>query len=319
MGAFVAPLLGHVSVPLTNFAKGFRQNGLVADTIFPRVPVPRETDLYTIWDRRNQQLLQQTLRAPGDPAQRVRRSLSSTSYHCRSHAIAEALPQETKANLEQAGYGYMVTMQSMTQFLQELILLDKEVDMASKVCSTSIVTPNNVTLTGSDQWSDPINSRPLAIIADAKSTIRLSGYEANYLIIGESVFNALCNHEEVKRAFIYTTPGSLGEDQLKAYFKIENLIVARAVKVSAAGVPSFVFTATDALLFYSQAASSMEDASFAKTFIWTGAPGTIGGYGVVTGPDPDITAKTDVIGVDMYYDQKITATETAFLVKGASA
>jgi hypothetical protein len=315
MGGFVAPLLGHVNVALTNFAKGFRNNAMLSDIIFPRVPVAREADLYAIWGRRNQQLLQQDLRAAGAGAQRVRRSLSTDSYFCASHALATALPDETRANLEQAGYGYMVTAQSRTQFLQDLILLHKEERMAALLTTTNVT--QNTTLAGGDKWTDPVNSDPVDDVNVAKSTIRLSGVEPNTLVLGEYVYNALCRHQAVMEAFKYTKPGSISAEQIRAFFDVQNVHIARAVKVDGSDAASFVFDPEDALLFYSQPAASMDDCSFGKTFVWTGAPGTVGGYGVVIGRDPDITAKTEVLGVDMYYDQKITAVETAYLFKDA--
>ena len=65
--------------------------------------------------------------------------------------------------------------------------------------------------------------------------------------------------------------------------------------------------------------SGRMDISGVKTFRWTAAPGTSGGIGVVTGRHPDPTAKSDIVGVDDYYQQKITAVETLYLIKDAVA
>jgi hypothetical protein len=41
--------------------------------------------------------------------------------------------------------------------------------------------------------------------------------------------------------------------------------------------------------------------------------------GVVIARNPDPTAKSDIVGTDYYYDQKITAVETVYLIKNAVA
>lgn len=318
MGGFVAPLTGHLNVALSNFAKGYRQHRLVSDLIFPRVSAPRETDYYYIWDRADQQLLQKTLRAVGTGAQRVRRSLSTTSYHARSHALAASLADESRANMEQAGLGSFASQQGLATHLQKLILLDKESAAATLATTAANFGSNTVTLAGGDQWSAS-GSAPAANVETAKEAIELLGVEVTHMILGRKVYAALRNHADLKAAFNYVQKGSIGVPEIAAFFDIPNVEVARAVSVSAADVASRLFTETDVLLFYSDPNPSQEDISFGKTFVWDGAPGTVGGYGVVVGREPDPTAKSDVVGVDFYYDQKITAYEAGYLIKAASA
>ncbi len=318
MGGFVAPLTGHVSVALTNYAKAFRQNGLLSDVIAPRVPVGRQTDLYHIWDRADQMLNFQSERAAGDPAQKVRRTVSSDSYNCTSHALQAPLPDESRANAEQAGLGNMVSEQGRVTFLQKKILLDKEYRLVSKM--TTVLVTNNDTLSGTDQWSHA-SSKPAVYVEKAKKIIRRCGVRANLMVIGEAVYQALRTHATVLEQFKYVQKGSIGVPELAAYFDIPRLEVAEAVKVTADAnvTASTVWDPEDVLICYVDPSPSQEDISFMRTFVWAQAPGTIGGYGVVTGRDPDPTAKSDTVGVDFYYDQKITAVEAGYLLKNAVA
>src|SRR4051812_25772010 len=99
MGTFMAPLTSGGTFPLdqalTNFAKRFRNNALVADLIAPRVPTDLRGGRYIIWGREDQNVLQQTLRADGSPAQRVRQSVSNDTFFCDSHALTSSIPDET--------------------------------------------------------------------------------------------------------------------------------------------------------------------------------------------------------------------------------
>lgn len=317
MGGFVAPLTGHLTVALTNYAKQFRQNGLLSDVIAPRVPVERETDTYFIWDRADQMLNFQDLRAYGAGAEKVRRTISSSTYKCLSHALQAPLPDETRTTAEQSGLANLVSQQGRTAFLQKKILLMKEYRIAALMTVGNVT--QNTTLVGADQWSAS-TSHPAANVEAGKKVIRRSGVDANLMVIGEDVYQALRTHAEILTAFQYVQRGIIGLPELTAYFGMR-VELAAAVKVTADAnvTASTVWDPDDVLICYVDPNASQEDISFMKTFVWNQAPGTIGGYGVVVGRDPDPTAKSDTIGVDMYYDQKITAVETGYLIKDATA
>jgi hypothetical protein len=259
-----------------------------------------------------------SLRAYGAGAQEVRRSVSLDTYACTSHALKAVLADEPRTTAEQSGLGAMVSQQGRVAFLQKKILLDKEYRLAAQM-TTALIT-NNDTLSGTDQWSHA-SSEPAKYAAKAKKVIRHAGVNANLMIIGEACYQAAQTNPHILNAFKYTQKGVIGVAELAAYFDIPNVQVASAVKVTADAdvTASTVWDPEDVLICYVDPSASTEDISFMKTFVWSQAPGTVGGYGVVVGRDPDVTAKTDVVGVDFYYDQKITAVETGYLLKNATA
>jgi hypothetical protein len=307
-----APLTGHLDAALTEYAKRFQQNGLVSDLIAPRVLVGRQSDKYYIFGREAQQLTEKTLRASGAPAQRTRLSLSTGSYFSRSHALAADIADD-----DRLGYEPGDLEQDAISNIMAKILLDKEAALAAILADTAQVT-NNTTLAGANQWSDAANSDPRKDVEVAKSKVRESGVEANTMVVGEPVFTKLVQHPELLDVFKYTQPGIIGVPQLAAFFGVERFLVARAVQVSAAGVPSFVWGKHAIVLYVSQT-PTMADISAVKSFVWRGAPGTIDGIGVVTGRNADPTAKADIVGGDFYYDQKLVGAETAYLIKNAVA
>ena len=63
--AFVSPLQGHIDVALSNFAVKFRNPAYVADRVFTRVPVQRQSDKYWRFGKEQLQALLDDLRAPG--------------------------------------------------------------------------------------------------------------------------------------------------------------------------------------------------------------------------------------------------------------
>ncbi|MGH9580198.1 MAG: hypothetical protein ACRD2R_04325 [Terriglobales bacterium] len=312
MGSIAQPLLGHLDAALTNYATGYRQNGLVSDIIAPRVPVDKVSGKYYQFDRSSQKQ-GNVRRAFGAGAERIRLKVSSDSYNCESNAQAVDLPDETRASDETG----ILDDQNLTATMLDRILLDKEIRLAALLADTAIVTGNE-TLAGADQWSDYGASKPGVVVESHKSAIRLSGQEATHMMVGEPVFLQLVNHPAIVDAFKFTSPGVIAEQQLAAFFKVANFLVARGVKVSDADVPSFIWGKHAWLLHVSPTPSRM-DPSAAKTFVWAGAPGTIGGIGIVRGRKGDVTAKTDELGADFYYDQKVTFVDTIRLIKNAVA
>ena len=55
----------HIDVTLSNMAMGYRPEGFIADMIFPTVLVPKQSDLYNIFDRGDRLRVEDTTRAPG--------------------------------------------------------------------------------------------------------------------------------------------------------------------------------------------------------------------------------------------------------------
>lgn len=313
MGAsLVSPLTGHLDAALTEFAKAFRNNALVSDIVFPRVSVGRQTDKYWVFGRESQELLEQDLRHGGAPAQRIRMSLSTDSYKAESHALASEIPDEDLQNYEAGDL-----RQDATQVLIDKILLHKEKRFADLITTTNVT--NNITLTGTSQWNDFSGSDPIGDIETGKTSIRKNaGVEPNLLVIGEPVYTKLIAHPNIVERFKFTMPGAIGAVELASAFAIPQVLVARAVFTNEAGTVDFLF-GKKALLCYVTPQATRRDISFGKTFVWANAPGTIGGIGVVPGRVADPTAKGEIVGVDFYYDQKITAVEAGYLIENAVA
>ena len=312
MGSVAAPLVGHQDAMLTNFAKKFVNNELIADRIAPAVPVGRQTDKYWIYGRESQELLEHQLRASGAPAERIRLTLSTDTYSCQSHALAAEISDEGRAGYADAGD----IEQDAVQAMIGKILLQREDELATMLGDTAQVT-NNVTLAGADQWSNDA-STPGVHIQTALDKIVESGVRGNFIAVGWQVFAKLRWHPAVRATFQYHTDRALTDADLAAYFGVEAFLVGAAVKLSKAAAISFVW-GKNAIVGYRSMSAGQQDVSGVKNFRWSGAPGTSGGIGVVKARHSDPSAKSDIVGVDDYYHQKITAVQALYLIKSAVA
>jgi hypothetical protein len=322
----VPPLTGRLDMALSNFIKGYRQAELVGDYLFPRLPVMRQTDRYWIFGRENQQISEQDLRAAGAPAAETRFSLSTAQYAVQSHALKSTIADEDR-DMYTVGD---LTMDSVS-VMQDKILLAREIRIATlSTTAANYAAANTLALAGTAKWSDYVNSDPQGDIERAKRQIRLTGQSANTLVLADDTFTTLRNHPKLKVAFQYNqVTGPLNTQQLATVLGVDKVIVASAVQHDGVN-PSFVWSNVALLVYVSPTVGAAgvlsglgtegsigpKQLSFGKSFTWTGAPGTVDGYGVVIARHPDVTAKSDIVGVDWYSTEVITGSDCGFLYTG---
>lgn len=314
-GAFVPVTQGKIDIPLSEFARTYKNNGFVGNLIFPDTPVGRQTNKYWLFGRENQQLSENVLRAPGSPAEQIKQTMSTDSYSCPDHALARLIPDEERGNFDAA----IQVEQWSLQTLMEKINLDMENRIATAATSTAnYASGNYTTLSGSSQWSDA-GSTPVDDIETGKSQVRLAGVEANTLILPDAVAKVLRTHPQITDRFKYSKAGAIGLADLASVFDVEKVVLASAVKVDPSTLAASFVWGKDVVLAYTNPTASYADVSFGKRFIWKDAPGTVGGYKVTLGRVSPPSAESDEQAVHSYYGLKVTSNVSAYLIKAAVA
>jgi hypothetical protein len=314
---WVDPKQSKIDVALSQFARRYSNNAFIAELLFPRVPVQKQSNKYYVFGREHLQNLENTLRAPGAAAERIKHTVSTAPYNAEDHALAAFLPDEERGNWEAGGD----VEQVKTRVVSEKLMLDAEIRAAALATATgNYAAGYSTTLVGTAQWSDyGATSDPFLDVETAKSQLALSGVQATHMFIGDQVWRKLINHPDVIDRFKYTTGGRIiGKAEMAAFFDIPNIIVASAVKRSAAAANSFIW-GKNVIVANIQPTESMEDPSFGKTFVWTSAPGTSEGFQTEIGRVSPPSAKSDEIAVHWYYDQRITGNDTGYLIAAAVA
>jgi hypothetical protein len=311
-GAIVNPVQGKIDVALSQFARGYRNNTLVAEELFPRVEVQRESDFYWQFGRENQALRENTNRAPGTAAERIQQSLSKTKYFTTDHSLARLITDEERGNFMAGDLE-----QWATQALMDKLLLDEEVSVAAFATNTAnYANTNSITLAGQSQWSDLANSTPISDVETAKSQIRQIGAEANTMIISDPVYQKLRVHPAILDRFKYVQAGQITLQNLAAVFGVEEVFLASAVQLDKNDNASFVW-GKHVVLAYCQDNPTMMDPSFGKTFVWTQAPGTVGGFVTEIARETPASKKSDELAVHWYYGQVVTSNISGYLIKNA--
>jgi hypothetical protein len=313
-GAQVSPTQGKIDIALSQFARGYRNNQLVAEILCPRVEVENQSDKFWQFGRENQKLVENQKRAPGAAAERINQTVSTDNYLCVDHSLERLITDEERGNFQAGDVD-----QWATGTLTDKILLGEENEVATLAGDTAqYAGANSTTLAGASQWSDPGNSTPLDDVEVAKSQIRQIGQEANVMIISDPVYQKLRTHPQIIDRFKYVNGGAINLESLSAVFEIERVVLASAVKVDANDNVSFVW-GKNAILAYSQPNPSMMDPSFAKLFVWRGAPGTVGGFSIEIARSTPASRKSDELAIHSYFVPKVTSNVSAYLIKNAVA
>jgi hypothetical protein len=297
----VDPVLSNVSV-------AYKNEEYIAEKLFPVLSVSKQTGVYYKFDksalRRNK-----TLRAAGSPANEVEYGLTTDSFTCQDHALKEKIPFEVIDQADAALNPEIDAAESAT----EMLLVDKELSLATAMATTGTIT-QNVTLSGTDQWSDFNNSDPFDDIRTAIDTVQAAiGRRPNTLVFGQQAFNKLVDHPDIVERIKYSMAGAVTPDLIARLFDVKQVLVGSAVYNSA------VEGQTDALSYIwgKHAWACYVADKISLKMITMGLTLTYKTREVEKWDDAD--AKSRYVRAHDNYTQEFVATEACYLIKNAVA
>lgn len=305
----------HIDVPLSNICvEAFRVGNFVGPTLFPIVPVGKQSDAYyTIpkgaWLRNPGS----TLRAPKASPRRVEFDVSTDNYFAQNYALAVENPFELIANADNP---IMLRQRSARKVVEDL-MRDMELRIANQVTSISNIG-SGVVLTGSNKWSDYLSSDPVADVSTGTAFIRSqTGIIPNTLLLDWDTYQMVRRHPVILDMFKYTQGGLANDAELVEVFKVQRLLISNAIRNGAnEGAANSIMNiwGNNALLCYvDPAGPSMQTATFGLGFRWQPpelpAPMVASVYN-----DPDPGKKIEITEVGYYQAEKIVAKELAYLI-----
>jgi hypothetical protein len=240
--------------------------------------------------------------------------ISSDSYFCDDHALEAVIADEERDNADPAIQPDI----DKTEFLTDKILLNKEVALANTIATATLP---GATLSGTSQWSDYTNSDPVAAVEDQKATIQKAVQQIpNTLVLPYDVYRKVRLHPKVTDKVLNVQTGIVGPDILADVFDVEQVLVPRGLKNTAAPgqAPSLSYIwGKNAFLCYVPPRAGLKTVGLAYTFQWAAAPGSLAGHVVEIWREE--RRKADMVRVQRYYDQKIIAAGAVFVWKSAVA
>ena len=215
---------------LTNVARGYQNNELVGGALFPTIPVGKRGGKIIVFDKTSFKLFA-TDRSPGENVRRVRFGRQSDPYSLTQHALeGEVAVEDLEESQDGPGIDEAFTAVSG---VANIIALRKERAQAALATNAALYpVSNKVTLTLTDQWSDPA-STPVNDIEAAKDAIRSkTGKRPNTLVLGPTVFSALKTNPQIIDRIKYTGRDVPTLDLLASLFGVANVVSGDAVQAS---------------------------------------------------------------------------------------
>lgn len=218
---YVDPVLTNISQKYTNDSISF-----LAEKIFPIVPVKKKTGIYFEYDRSN-------VRKPVDTTRTGRSKTPIAEYAVIQRNYGPLKEHDLKAPITKDEYDQydspLEPESDAVDFLNEQMLIEKEVNLVSVLSNTSVI-PNATVAT---QWSAASGSTPFKDIETGVSYMKKNGFVGpNTMIMGYDVWSVLKNHADFLARVQYSTLGVMTEEMVKNLFSnsgITNILIGDAV------------------------------------------------------------------------------------------
>lgn len=304
----------HVDRPLTNISVAYMQDAseFIADKIFPKIPVAKQSDTYFVYDRGDFLRDEAAERANGTESAGGDYNISEADpYYCRVYAFHKDVTERDRANSDDP----LQPDADATDYVSEKLLIRRETIWTEKffksgVWGTEIAgVPSGASTNQVVQWnkagSDPIKDITDQIVAMKAKT----GKRPNTIVMAPEVFYALKNHDDILGRIVYTQKGIVTTDLLCELFEVENIYVAWAISnkanKGAAEDTGFIF-GKNLLLCYVESKPGIKKASAGYTFTWTGFLGAgVMGNRISRIPMPWLGEGTERIEGEMAFDMKV--------------
>jgi hypothetical protein len=319
----------HIDRALTNISVAYIQSAdsFVAHQVFPVVGVQKQSDRYFKYNRDDWFRDEAEERGPATESAGGDYDIDNTpSYFCKKYAYHKDVTDEDRTNSDTP----LNADQDATEFVTGKLLLKKEVQWANTYFKTGVWATDITGVTGTNtdaakvQYWNESGSTPIQDFSLQKTNMAaLTGQRPNILVLGAQVYEALKNHKDILDRIRYTQKGIVTPDLLAALFDVERVVIAWAVKNSAAkGAAesnSFIL-GKGALLAYSAPRPALKTATAGYTFAWTGLKGA-NAFGGTMGriEMPWLGAGTERIEGELAYDMKVVASDLGTFFSGCVA
>ena len=300
----------HVDRILTNISVMYRNANFVAASIFPLIPVEKQSDLFLTWGKDNLRSIADGI-APRALSNEITLNRATTPYYADGHALSYPLADEEAANDDMMDLSIDVTT-----ILCDQSFLNREINCLAAITAGITTTIDLSASSGADQFSNDTFD-PMKYIDQQKIAVaQVTGKKPNTLVLSTPVLAGLRNNALVK-ARITGAPNLDGSaitlQQLANVMELKQVLEASAVvntaKEGQADNLQFVW-GKQALLCYVPDAPGPRTLSLGYHFMWNFKATAESGRVVSSG---DLIPGGAGFGVRQWYRPGIRSTQIEFL------
>lgn len=317
----------HVNALLSAVSVAFLQDQskFIADIVFPRVQVAKQSDHYATYPRGDFLRSSMRRRASGTAAAEATYVVSKDQYYCDVWALARPIDEQETANQDDS----YDARRDTTEFLTLNELITREVEWGAAFFTTGKWTGSSTAtdlVGGTDftQWND-VTSDPVGDLAvQCEAVEATTGFWPTDLTVTRPVWRALRNHPDIlSRISGGSTSGSpalVTRELVATLFEIERVNVAAGVRNTAQEGATDAFgyiLGKHALLTYRPATAGRLVPSAGYTFVWNGYIGMEEGRRVLEHEQP--VRHSDLIEIEATWGHKVVSAPLGVFFSGAVA
>ena len=264
-----------ITPEMTAIALAYKNTKLIADDVLPRIPVGTQEFKYASYTKSEQFSVPDTKVGRKSAPNEVEFTATEVTSKCDDYGLDDPVPQEDIINANNVaaitGRNYD-PLGRATEGLTNLIMLAREQRAANLVfTAANYAAANQVTLSGTSQWSDFVNSNP---ISDLMNGIDVPIFRPNIMVLGRAAFTKLCQHPKIVKAVL----GNAGDSgvarraDIAAMLELDEVLVGEGwVNTAKRGqTPTLVrvWGKHAALLYRDKTADTMGGTTFGYTAQW---------------------------------------------------
>lgn len=225
----ISPELTAVAIQYRNPAAA-----LIADLVLPRLqPMGVKSFKYLNYALADAFTIPNTAVSRKGMPEEIEIKATEVDASCLDYGLDDVVPNDDiiQARNAPSNGGFAVDpLMTATQYLTDLLLLDREVRTANLVFATGSYGGNTLDLSGGGQhqWSDFVDGDPIADISTGlDNTV---GFRPNTLVFGQAVWTKVRQHPKIVKAMHGNDGGSgLATRQAVAeLFEVQNVLVGSA-------------------------------------------------------------------------------------------
>lgn len=271
----------HVDAWLTGLSVGYTNPVYIADTVFPLVPVQRQSNLIPRYDQSPWFRNQAANRAPGTEPHRDGFTVSQSLYSCLQYAFGYEIPDEYRDNTD-APYNLD---RDGTAFVTDRLQMAREIKAATDYFKAGVWGSDHTVGVGPGQfviWDDYADSQPLIDITTWQEEVVGKGIPTpNTLVIGSEVWAKLKWHPNLTGIMPTDEVRVFTLELLRTSLELDRVLVGKALYTpSQAGTPEANVTyqriwGKNALVAYIAPQPALMTPSAGYTFVWQRVPNAL--------------------------------------------
>jgi len=215
----------HIDEVLTNISIAWpNMQNLAGSRLFPAVTVRKQSDKYYIFGREMWLPEAGDVRAPGSIANEIPGlQVSTDTYYAQEHALQVPVTDEERENSDSP----LAPDRDGTELVTSRVMLGREVAMKTlATTAANYASTNTVTLSGTQQWNDYVNSDPISDLRTAKSAIHSRiFFEPTVAVIPYQVMTKLEDHPDFLERIKYSERAIFSPELLAAVLGIPEVVI----------------------------------------------------------------------------------------------